>query len=130
MNASTGRAALRQIDVAGIATRLRERVGSEWDPGRFEQALDGYLAFLSRRLEDPTGSVPPPDVDAVWLAHRDDPARYHADCLAIFGSVLERSPDDEAIERIRLAASRRRLKPGRTPADALLPIPDDLLFEE
>ena len=81
---ATVRAALAAAAAAGLD-----------GPGGAEAAARRYLRFLRRLRRGGGGGgrrrrmEPAADVDAVWHAHMQAPARYAADCLRIAGGLVQ-----------------------------------------
>jgi len=91
------------VDLARAARRS-DSLPSGWDDATITRALLRYRRFLHLvSLAPETPIAPTADIDFMWHLHMLSPRAYHADCMRLFGDVLDhdggfgREPDERPI---------------------------------
>jgi len=85
------RISLPQFSVDLVRRALRsDDLPSGWQEADIERALLRYRRFLALVALSPTTPVAPTrDIDVMWHLHMLSPRAYHADCLRLFGELLD-----------------------------------------
>ncbi|MFO0744517.1 MAG: glycine-rich domain-containing protein-like [Myxococcota bacterium] len=77
------------VDLARAARRS-EQLPSDWDDAAIAQAILRYRRFLHLVGLSPTTPIAPTrDIDFIWHLHMLSPRAYQADCMRLFGAVLD-----------------------------------------
>ena len=77
------------VDLHEAARRSDGEVSS-WTQQRLERAIHRYGQFLQLVADDPSQPVAPTrDIDAIWHLHMLAPRAYFADCMRMFGELLD-----------------------------------------
>lgn len=62
----------------------------DWTLADIERALLRYRRFLALVMASPSTPIAPTrDIDVMWHLHMLSPRAYHADCMRLFGDLLD-----------------------------------------
>lgn len=62
----------------------------DWSPERVTAAIRNYGRFLLLIAQHPSQPhAPTSDIDKIWHLHMLSPRAYHADCMRLFGEILD-----------------------------------------
>lgn len=77
------------VDLARAARRSDD-LPADWTDAHVERALLRYRRFLALvALSPATPIAPTKDIDVMWHLHMLSPRAYHADCMRLFGELLD-----------------------------------------
>jgi len=77
------------VDLVRAAGRSDD-LPTDWTDDHIARALLRYRRFLALVALSPTTPIAPTrDIDVMWHLHMLSPRAYHADCMRLFGDVLD-----------------------------------------
>ena len=80
---------LVSIDLVRAASRSDD-LPTDWTEADITRAADRYAKFLALAASDPLRPIAPTrDIDVMWHLHMLSPRAYHADCMRLFGHILD-----------------------------------------